>query len=227
MLAISFMLHSCSINCVDGSGNVKTENRVVEEFTSIAVAGNGHIILDQNGESAIRIEADDNLLDEITTEVRGGKLYIKTEHCIKRYTKLNYYISLGELKKISLSGSGTIEAKDKIKSNALEVKISGSGEVMLSLQVNELKTHISGSGDCKYKGNVMKHNLSLSGSGRIEAFDLITEETRIDVSGSAEALVNATNKLNVDISGSGDVYYTGRPKIKSDISGSGSLNAKE
>jgi hypothetical protein len=55
-----------------GSGNVITESRDVAGFNEIALGGIGTGIVTQGDEEALTIEAEDNLLPPIGSEVREG-----------------------------------------------------------------------------------------------------------------------------------------------------------
>jgi hypothetical protein len=69
-----------------------------------------------------------------------------------------------------------------------------------------------------------RSNIICSGSGGIDALDLSTNLTRVEVSGSGQAEVNVQSELDAQIRGSGSVYYMGTPeKITQEISGSGRL----
>ena len=46
------------------------------EFTSIALRYPAEVVIQQTGSTSVKIEADDNLLPQITTVVRAGTLEI-------------------------------------------------------------------------------------------------------------------------------------------------------
>src|SRR6186713_3267640 len=61
---------------IKGSGNVISENRTVADFDTVSLAGSGKLELDQNGTEALSITADDNLLELLTSEVKGHRLVL-------------------------------------------------------------------------------------------------------------------------------------------------------
>ncbi len=61
---------------IKGSGNLKTETRVVEKFTAIVISGSANLEIEQTGEESLELTVDDNLLPLFTTEVRDGTLFI-------------------------------------------------------------------------------------------------------------------------------------------------------
>ena len=72
-----------------------------------------------------------------------------------------------------------------------------------------------------------EHNIKVSGFGKINAFDLVTDNTDIVISGSGEANVNANEELDVKISGFAKVNYKGDPAIEQSVSGSGKIKSVE
>ncbi|GAA4746821.1 hypothetical protein GCM10023229_28670 [Flavisolibacter ginsenosidimutans] len=93
----------------------------------------------------------------------------------------------------------------------------------MQVSVPKVSAHVSGSGDVFLKGTSKEFEGSISGSGSIKAFDLSTDDTKLDLSGAADAEVTANQKLDVHVSGSGDVKYKGAASVSQEISGSGSV----
>jgi hypothetical protein len=74
-------------------------------------------------------------------------------------------------------------------------------------------------------GKTYTLDAGISGAGKLNARDLITEETGLNISGSGAATVHASEKLQVEIVGVADVNYYGNPKkIDKQIIGIGNLN---
>ncbi len=216
--------------CELGSGNVTSETRTVDAFHSVKLGGWGNLYVTQDGKSEIHIEAEDNVLPLLQTYVRDGVLVIEHERfkCITPRKPVDVYVSMEEVKRLSLSGSGKIIGQTEIISDSLEVSVSGSGDINLEVETEELKTTISGSGDAKLKGDATTHDITISGSGDIESYELDTEKSTVKVFGSGKTEVSVSNELDVTIAGSGDVYYKGDPaNLNTQISGSGKMKKVE
>jgi hypothetical protein len=61
-------------NVIEGSGAVISEQREVQNFDRIQLTGAGDVFITQEGVELVIVEADDNLLPYIETEVRAGTL---------------------------------------------------------------------------------------------------------------------------------------------------------
>ena len=66
----------------EGNGNLQTQTRKVSDFTGIAVSGGFSVEIKQGSKEELRIEAEENLMDNIKTTVRNGVLHISTEGSI-------------------------------------------------------------------------------------------------------------------------------------------------
>jgi len=215
--------------CVVGSGNVISETRTVDTFHSVELKGSGNLYVTQDETPELRIEAEDNILPLLKTYVTDGVLVIEREpfKCITTRKPVNAYVTMNEVKQLSLSGSGKIIGQTKITSDSLGVTVSGSGNIDLEVDTEELRTTISGSGNAQLKGDATAHDFTISGSGDIQSYDLDTEKSTVVISGSGKSEVSVSNELDVKIFGSGDVYYKGDPVINTEITGSGKLKKVE
>ena len=204
LIAAAAALVACSVTT--GSGNVVSESRNVSGFTKIDLTGAGEVTIDQNGTEALTIEADDNLMSKVTSEVVDGTLRLGERSNLISLTKpVKYRVSVKDLTGLMISGSGTVTAA-KITSSRLAVDINGSGRVTAG-------------------GTVENQDLMISGSGDYQAKDLQTKITTVKISGSGDAAVSVSDSLDIQMSGSGKLtYYGNPPQVTQQISGSGRVS---
>ena len=209
---------------VRGSGQITSESRTVSGFNQVSVSGSGELRITQGAEEALTIEADDNLLPLIKSEVSGGYLRIGPENVNLSPSKtIHYDLHVKDLNSVHLSGSLKAEA-GALKTEKLSLHISGSGRIQIGkLEADVLETHISGSGDMVVAGQVREQHVGISGSGGHHAADLKCEQADISVSGSGNCVLWVTGILKTSISGSGAVEYYGTPQVNSHTSGSGKV----
>ena len=84
-LSFGFVLTACGVR---GSGVRKTEKRDLPAFTSIETNGAFEVEVTCQKPASFEIEADDNLLPLVETEVKGGVL---------RVTSTKHYSSRGSI----------------------------------------------------------------------------------------------------------------------------------
>ena len=63
----------------DGNGKITTDTRNPGEFHSVDLEGAYTVTIVQGPESEVRIETDQNLLQNITTTIKNGELKISLE----------------------------------------------------------------------------------------------------------------------------------------------------
>ena len=75
-IILALLITSTSLNAqfsnkkIKGNGNIITTDRSVSDFDKIGIAGSFDVILKKGNEGAISIQADENLMEYIITEVR-------------------------------------------------------------------------------------------------------------------------------------------------------------
>lgn len=212
-----------------GNGTIVTEERVVDEFNKLKVSGSFRVVLTAERTKEVSITTDENLMESIITEVKEGTLVIKM--------KKNYYLKpsnhkaiavevpLNALKELALSGSGSIRSEEAIKTDQLEVKMSGSGKIIVGVAAGAVEAVLSGSGRIELNGSSAEFEANLSGSGSIRAKELKAEDGEFSISGSGRIEANVSNELEARVSGSGSVRYLGTSstRVYSKVSGSGSV----
>lgn len=229
MLASIMNAQSWGNKKIKGNGNVVTETRTTSDYDGIKCAGSMDFILVAGEEGKITLEGDSNLLEYITTEVKGGNLIIKTKKGVNMSYKNNTIkitIPFEDINAVSLAGSGDLYSSDTIKTDQLSVSLAGSGDVKLEVNTNFVKGAIAGSGDLTLEGNTNELEAKVAGSGDFHGFDLEANDTEVSVAGSGDAEVVSNNNLKARVAGSGDVAYKGNPKKDTKVAGSGSIKQR-
>jgi predicted small secreted protein len=245
MLLFATLLAGCGV--IQGSGQVKEETRTVSNFSQVSHWGMGEVYVTQGDEEILRVEAEDNLLPYITTEVKDGTLNIgfKPGFVTSFWPTqpIKFYVTMKNIDGLQTSGSGDISAAavktDKLKlsitgsgdisigqldSNTLTSSVNGSGDITISqLNAQTVKTAITGSGEMTLAGKVTDQTAQINGSGDYMASELQSQSASVTVTGSGNAEVWAADKVDANISGSGSVKYYGAPSVSQHVSGSGDI----
>lgn len=211
---------------VRGSGEVVETTREVQDFSRLTFAGMGNLYIEQGFEEALSIEAEENLIENLDIEVRGDTLFIGTKEGknLRPTEPMNYYLDVKDLERVTLSGSGLIEAED-FQAEKLTLTLSGSGNIVIEyLEAVSLNVTLSGSGNIELSGDLEDQDVIISGSGDYDARGLKSSVADILISGSGNAEIRVEDNLDVLISGSGNVRYFGSPSIDETVTGSGSVN---
>jgi hypothetical protein len=228
VLALAALLFttSCRFNAVRGSGNMITETRNVGSFDRIEINNSYKVIIKQDtaGSSKLTINADDNLLKYIKTDVSGGKLHIFNKKNIHSREGLTITVTVKDIKEISASGTENVESDGKLTVKNLKFDISGITKLNMQLDAAEITTDISGMAKMTLTGQASVHRVQMSGMCKLDAFDLVVGDYDIESSGIGKCDINVLNRLDVHTSGASTINYKGNPKtINNNKSGAGSL----
>ena len=189
-----------------GSGRRQEAERQVPAFDAIEFRGAGQLQVQVGGPQRLRLSCDDDLLREVTTEVRDGTLIIDYPNELRFAAELRVEVVVPELH--AVEGNGSVEVQLQGTRGAhLHLGISGSGRMQASGQVEHLAVRISGSGEMA-----------------LGALSAASADVRISGSGALELAVSTD--LNYTISGSGSIHYSGSARSQGSISGSGSVQRK-
>lgn len=202
-----FILSACKIGGVHGSGVRKTEKRDLPAFTSIDTSGAFEVEVNCQKPASFEIEADDNILPLVQTEVRGGVLHVSTTKGYNSSGGIILRITVSDLESVKSTGAGKFRVSD-IKNDSFEIQSTGAAQVVATGQTRSVKIHSTG-------------------AGKIDAHNLRAETADVSVTGAAGVDVYATDQLDVTVSGAGRVTYSGNPKISKRVSGAGQVTKRQ
>ncbi len=214
LLAIILLIGTSHTSAQSTKGNKKVvkETRTIEAFTGIKVGGAFNVYFTQAENLKLIVEADENLLDRISTNINGETLHIKSES-IKKATTLNIYITAPALDYLNASGAASVKNENTINGESLNIKVSGAATVTLDIDVNDLTTNVSGAGYLKLTGNAGSHHVDASGAAEVKSGNLKTVKTTANASGAADVTIHASEEAISETSGAGSIQILGSPEI--------------
>lgn len=172
-----------------GSGNVATETREIKDFKSIEVSGVFSVEVVAQKDFSVQVEADDNLLQYIKTEVHNGVLEISTTKRIKSKNGMKIRITAPNMERVEASGAAKIVVSD-LKNAGFNLDTSGASKVELAGETDKLV-------------------IEVSGASKIDAENLKARAASIDSSGASKINVFATESVRADASGASRITYSG------------------
>jgi len=202
--------------------SVFKEERDLKNFTSVNANSGIDVVLIQDDEFKVIVEATKSSAHRIITEVKDGTLHIYVEGRFNwnfRDQK-TVYVSAPNYERISAGGGSDIKTKGTIRCESLNLNSSGGADIFFTAEVSSLNLNCSGGGDITVQGEANNLVAKASGGADIDAKKLIATKVVASASGGGDVYVNVTEKLEASASGGGDVHYTGSPNQK-EISESG------
>jgi hypothetical protein len=192
---------------IKGSGNIMSETRNAANFNKIDVGGVFEVEIVAQKDFSVQVEADDNLLPYIVTEVDGNTLEIKTRKSISSKNPLRVRISAPNIENLDISGASKISLAN-LKNESLNIDSSGASKINID---GETKNLI----------------IDMSGASRLDAENLRAENVSVEASGASNASVFVSGDLKADLSGTSQVNYVGNPQnLQKKTSGASFVNGK-
>ncbi len=223
LLVFITILGSCNIDGIEGSGVVITESRPITEFTSISIGGKYKLNIKQGNNYKLFLKMDDNLLDNIVTEIEGDILYINNISSVKHSNANEIYVTVKNIEKITMVGSIDLISSNVIAVTRLNVVGAGACDIDMNINSNSISLELAGSNSVNLRGITQSLDLDMAGYGDFNSLDLYSESVSLDLSGSISSTVFSKDYLDVDISGTGEVFYKGNPELIKETSRNGSV----
>ncbi|PRX54289.1 head GIN domain-containing protein [Flagellimonas meridianipacifica] len=230
-IAVLMALLASSCNFDINFGNGKKGNGVVveetrnisEDFTVVSAAEGLDVFVTQDRDFSISIEADENVIDLIATDIRDGKLRIHTTENIGRATK-KIYVTLPEIEGLRSSSGADLIVQNVIQADKLELDASSGSDLHVELNASEVEADASSGADIKLSGKADMLYVDASSGADIRARDLEVKKCNAEASSGSDISVNVSESLVADASSGADISYTGEASVEKKKSVSGSVH---
>ena len=229
---VALFLSSCGfdINFGDftpgkkGNGKVTTDTRkVTEDFTEVSASEGIMVYVTQADDFKIEVEADENVIDLIATDIKNGKLRIHAEKNIGRATK-KVFVSLPDITHLKGSSGSQLHTKNTIKSDRLEIDGSSGALLSVELTANDLEIDASSGANLSISGESGHVDVDVSSGGNINAKELQAKTCNADASSGGNVKIQVSKSITADASSGGNISYSGEPTLQTKKSVSGSVH---
>lgn len=229
MKRLAYILFSVALFSVSAiNASAQGQSRQVSGFNAISSSGSFDVYVKLDGNESVKVDADEDIINDIETVVEGSTLNIRfKEHGYRRHHngRANIYVEARSLNALTNSGSGSIKVEGTINAGNFKATLSGSGDISAGIKSDELHAVISGSGSIKLWGSTGTANFVISGSGEIDGKKLKTNSSMAMITGSGNVYVAADRTVSAHITGSGSLIYSGRANVTdSHYTGSGRVS---
>jgi hypothetical protein len=194
-------------------------------YTEVEIKANIAAVYSKEPSDAVVVEIQENLAEFLHVEVRENRLVVKADR--EFITNENempvLYISAPELTRVQANGAFDFRGGDTVSGEHFEMDVSGSAEIKLDLDVQAFTARLWGGSTARLSGAAEEVRIEISGAGYLDALELDTVRTAIDMQGAGNATVSCSGTLDVSLSGAASLQYRGNPRVTSDVQGAGSV----
>lgn len=214
---------------VAGSGKIEAETRKVQGFNAVSIEYPAMVVIRQGETESLKVEADDNLLPQLTTSVNNGTLQIRNSERdwskrVNPSETVKITLTVKELSEVDFSSAGTLLIEG-LETESLQIGLNGAGEVTLTdLKTLELDCNLSGAGNIRAGGTADKVNVQIDGFGSFYGDKLNSLEADIGINGAGSADLRVKDHLVAEINGAGSIGYYGAPDVDQQVNGAGAVN---
>jgi len=229
LLVLLITTSSCFIEGmtgIRGNGNVISEERSINSnFDAIKVQQGIKLYLTQGNQTELSIEADENILDLLITEVKNNELKIYFDKNVYRAKSRKVYLTTYSISKIRTSSGASVKSENTLQVSSLDIDASSGSSIKMYVNANEVSSESSSGADIDIYGKTEQFSANASSGSHIDADELEAVDVYAKVSSGANIDVNVTGKLTANASSGGDIDFEGNPtKVNKDTSSGGSVS---
>ena len=223
MLTSSCMMDMNFGSGVTGNGDIVKESRdITETFTAVSASEGLDVYVTQAADFKIRVEADENVIDLIGTDIRDGKLKVHAIKNIGRATK-KVYISMPEITALEANSGADLVGEGLIEADKVSLDSSSGAGLKVEIVADQIEAESSSGADIRLGGRTNLLYADASSGSDIKAVELEAKICRANASSGADIRVSVSEELTADASSGGDIGYNGDPTVDSRKSASGSV----
>jgi Putative auto-transporter adhesin, head GIN domain len=187
-----------------GSGHATTVSRSLAAFHAVAASQGVRVLLSTGAASGARVTVDDNLADNITTEVRDGTLHVDVSGSIETATPLDVSVTASTpLDGISVGTGASVDVED-LSAAALAVSVSTGARLRAG-------------------GRAGTIDLSVDTGATADMRNVEAGSARVHVSTGSTAYINVGASVLGDCTGGSTLHVRGAPAtvdVATDVSSS-------
>ncbi len=228
-LIVALIMSSCAFDVNFGAGKkgngevVKDRREVTDDFTVVSASEGLDVFVTQGADYAISVEADENIIDLIGTDISDGKLKIHAIQNIGRATK-KVYVTLPEVTGMYSSSGADLVSQGVISADKISLDASSGSDIKVELSADEVDADTSSGADIRISGQANLFFADASSGSDIKAKDFMVKSCHADASSGANITVNVSESLTADASSGADISYTGEASVQKKKSVSGSVH---
>jgi hypothetical protein len=214
-------------NKIKGNGTVATETRAASSFTGIDVGTSIRVELTQSKNHSIEVEAEENILPYVITEISGRELniYFKKGVSIKANKPIIVHVSMADLQEIDAGSASSVTTTSSFKGADLEIECGSSAQVEIEFEGNFVSADVGSAGRVELRGSANSVDLEVSSAGVIDAGDFKAKTAKVEANSAGSMSVYASDRLDADASSAASIRYKGNPeKVFTDSSSAGRIS---
>ncbi len=205
----------CNNKALVGNGTMISQKRNINApFDKIEVQQGIHLYVEMNAQYGIHVNADENIIDTIRTEIKEGTLHISVKPSFRLSGNKNVHVKLPKLASLKASSGSFITSTNTLTSPVLTINTSSGSTANLTINTQKLTVTTSSGSQISLNGTAITNQLKTSSGSTANLENLETEKTTIKSNSGSVIKVFATKELAVNASSGSSIQYKGSPQLK-------------
>lgn len=219
----AFLFTSCIFwgPSVKGNGNVVEEEREVTGFNGIKTSRGVNVYISQGDGEKVVIEADENLVDIIETDVENSILKVTTRRRIREATSTKVFVTFRELEEVKAFAGSNVYSEKAVRAGNMDVSASAGSNIKLDVAANKMEVSASAGANIFLEGTAREISVHASAGSNVKAEGLVTEVCRAKAGSGANIYITVEKEMEGRASSGGNVFYSGNPQQINASSSSG------
>ena len=130
-----------------------SEERIVGNFNKISIKHNIEVYFTQDSITHVKVEAPENDITSIETDVINGELHINKDEKSKNNGTVKVFVSSNHISSVKVSSGAYFETIGKVTGNNLTLEFSSDTKAKLELSYTTVKCKAASGSQIKFKGN--------------------------------------------------------------------------
>jgi hypothetical protein len=167
-ILVALMVSIATTACANDESNVlATETRTSNAFYGVVLASDVNVVLSQDSEQSVRVEAAKADLPFINTKVINGSLVVSVRNNHKLRAPVNVYVAMTDVNLIEVIGNGKISSSEMINADMLTLKLKGNGSINVDVRAISVGANLNGCGTINISGSAANSLIKVYGQGHI------------------------------------------------------------
>jgi phage shock protein PspC (stress-responsive transcriptional regulator) len=186
-----------------------TKKYILKEFDNLVINSSADITIERGEKFMVLVMSDSEDFDKVQIIQTGNTLVVTATDSQEPDIK----IIVPSLKSLIINGESEVHIQD-LKTEKLNLVLSGASEVDAQMDCNNLQCVLSGKAELRLTGTGKEANFVLDGASNLEAFDFALQIGKINAQDACNATLNVEKNLEISTSGVSEVNYRGNALVK-------------
>lgn len=214
---IALLFNSCNINnsggSIEGSGNVVSKERNVQDFTKVEVSRGLDCEVTQGDKTEVIVEADDNLQDGIITTVENGTLKITSKYGnYRNVASKKIKVQMPKIVALESTSGSNLISTNTLKGDNISLKSSSGSDLEANVEADKISLEATSGSNMTVGGKALEVTTHSSSGSTIDAEKLLANDITSESSSGSNSVVNPIVSLKAHASSGSSIEYEKAPK---------------